>query len=154
MPCLHCLAIYRLLWTEAWRGRLVQLDFSAAFDRVSHGGVLYQFLFIVSEFLGDRQHRMRLDGKVCASVDVVSGLPRGSSVSEPLSFTFYTSEFFHIVENHIVGFADDTTIYVNIPGQFSQPQVMESLNQDLAALNSWCLKWHMRSTLRKQNHGG
>ena len=65
--------------------RLVQLDFSPAFHRVSHRGLLYrlrskgvggQFLSIVSELLSDRRQRMRLDGKVSASVDVVSGVLR------------------------------------------------------------------------------
>ena len=32
------------------------------------------FLSIVSEFLSDKRQRVRLDGKVSASVDVVSGV--------------------------------------------------------------------------------
>ena len=59
---------------------LVQLVFSAVFVRVSHCGLLHklrsigvgrQFLFIISKFLSDRRQRVRLDGKVSASVDVV-----------------------------------------------------------------------------------
>ena len=55
--------------------RLVQLNFSASFDRVTHCGLLYklrsigvggQFFFIVSEFFSDRRQRVRLDGKVIA----------------------------------------------------------------------------------------
>ena len=55
-------------------GRLVQLDFSAAFDRVSHRGMLHklrsicvgeQFLFVVSS---DRRQRVRLEGKVSVLV--------------------------------------------------------------------------------------
>ena len=61
-------------------GRLVQLDLSAAFDRVNHRCLLHklrsigvggQFLSIVLEFLIDRKQRMRLDGRVSESVDVV-----------------------------------------------------------------------------------
>ena len=64
--------------------RLVQLDFSAAFDRVSHCGLVFklrstgvggQFLSIVSKFLSYRRQRVRLDSKVSASVNVVSGVP-------------------------------------------------------------------------------
>ena len=67
--------------------RLVQLNFSTAFDRVSHRGLLYklrtigvqaQFLSVVSELLSDRRQRVRLDGTVSASVNVVSGVPQGS----------------------------------------------------------------------------
>ena len=35
-------------------------------------------------------------------------------------------------------------IYAVIPKSLSPPKVMESVNQDLIAINSWCLKWHMR----------
>ena len=63
-------------------GRLLQLDFSAEFGRVSYCDLLYklrsigigeQFLFIVSEFLSDRRQRVRLDCKVSDSVKVISG---------------------------------------------------------------------------------
>ena len=66
-------------------GRLVHLDLSVAFDRVSHRGLLYklrsvgvceQFLSIMSELPSDRRQRVRLSGKVSASVDMVSGVPR------------------------------------------------------------------------------
>ena len=36
------------------------------------------FLSIVSDFLSVRRHRVHLDGKVSAPVDVVSGVPQGS----------------------------------------------------------------------------
>ena len=105
------------------KGRLVQLNFSAEFDRVSHRGLLYklksigvrrQFLSIVSEFHCDRRQRVRLDVKVCESFDVVSEMLQGS-VLEPLLFMLYTSDLFRVVGSHIVGYADDTTIYVVIP---------------------------------------
>ena len=93
------------------KGRLVKLDFSAAFDRVSPGGLLYklrsvgvggQFLAIVSEFHSDRRQHVRLDGKIRASVNVVSKVYQGSDL-EPLLLILYTSELFHIARNHIVG---------------------------------------------------
>ena len=62
------------------------MDFSAALDRLSHFCLLYKlrsigdggqlFLSTVSEFLSDRRQCVRLEGKVNASVDVVSGVPR------------------------------------------------------------------------------
>ena len=62
------------------KGRLVQLDFSAAFNKVSQQSLLYklgsigvggQFLLIVSKILIGRRQRERLNGKVSASVNVV-----------------------------------------------------------------------------------
>ena len=139
------------------KGGLDQLNFSAAFHRLSYRCLLYklrstgvgeQFLFIVFEFLSDRRRRVCLEGKVSASVNVVSAVAHGS-VLGPLLFTFYTSELFHIVRSHIVGYADNTTFYAIIPRPILCPQVMESLNQDLAAINSWCLKWHVRRNSKK-----
>ena len=112
-------------------GRFVQVDFSAAFDRVNHCGMLYklisigvggQFLFIVSEFLSDRRQRVSLDGKVSASVNGISGLPQGS-VLGTLLFILYTSELFRNVGSNIVGHADDTTINAVIPSPLLRPQV-------------------------------
>ena len=134
------------------------MDFSTAVDRISHRGLLYklrsiigvggQFLFIVSVFLSDRRQRVRLNGKVSESVAVVSGVPQGS-ILRAILFILYTSELFHIVGNHIVGYEDDTTIYTVIHGPLLRSQVMESLNQDLSVINSWCLKWHMRLNIKK-----
>ena len=91
--------------------KLVQLDFSAVMDRVSHSAMLYtlsyvgvggQFLSIVLEFISDRRQHVRLDGKVSASVDVASEVPQGN-VLRPLLFLLYTSELFRIIGNYIVG---------------------------------------------------
>ena len=82
---------------------------------------------------------------------VVSGVPQGS-VLELLLFILCTSELFHIVGNHVVGHAEDTTIYAVIPRPLSHSQVMELLNQDLAAINSRYLKWHMRLNAKKTKH--
>ena len=69
------------------KGRLVQLVFLAAFDRVNYHGLLYklrsigvagQFLTIVSKFLSDRRQRVRLNTKVRALVNVVLILLQGS----------------------------------------------------------------------------
>ena len=52
----------------------------------------------------------------------------------------YNSVLFHIVVNHMVDYANDTTIYAVIPIRLSRPQVMESLNQNVVEIHSWCLK--------------
>ena len=82
------------------------------------------------------------------SVDVVPGVPQ-AIILELLLFLLYISELFHIVGNYTVGYANNTTIHATIPRPLSHPQVMESLNQDLAAIDCWCLKWHMRLYSKK-----
>ena len=101
--------------------------------KLSSIGIGRQFLFIVSEYFSDRWQRVGLDGKVSASVSVISGVSQGS-VLGPLLFILYTSELFHIVANHIGGYVDDTTIYAVIARQLSRPQVMESGDQNLTHL--------------------
>ena len=71
------------------------------------------------------------------------------SILGPLLFVLYTSQLFHIVNNHMVNHADDTAIYAFIPRPLSRHQVIESLNQDLVAIHSWCLKWQMRLNTKK-----
>ena len=104
-------------------GRLVRLNFSAAFDRISHCDLLYklmwicfggQFLSIVSGLIGPRKQCVRLAGKVSASVYVVSGVLQGRFLGQML-FILYTSELSHVVGNHIVGYAEDTKICEIIP---------------------------------------
>ena len=75
---------------------------------------------IVSEFLTDRRQRVRVDGKVSVSVNVVSGVAQGS-VLRLLLCILYTSEFYHIVWNDIAGYAADSTIYSAISRPLSRP---------------------------------
>ena len=133
------------------------MNFLAEFDRVSHRRLLCmlrsirvgrQFLSIVSEVLSDRMQCVCLDGKIRASVNVVLGTPQNRVLGR-LLFILFTSELFPIVWNHILGYADYTTIYAVIHRPLSRPQVIKSLNQDFAAINSWCLKWYMRLDPKK-----
>ena len=64
---------------------------------------------------------MRLDGKVSALVDVASREHQGSVLGQ-LLIILYTSELFHIVGNHIVGYADDTAIYAIIARPLLRPK--------------------------------
>ena len=61
---------------------IVQIDFSAAFDRVNHCGLLYKlenagvggkFLKIIEEYLSSRTQRVIIDGQSSDPVHVVSG---------------------------------------------------------------------------------
>ena len=77
----------------------MQIDFSAAFDRVNHQAILNMFgsvgvggsvLSILAQFLSNRSQYVMADGCRSKLVDVVSGVPLGS-VLGPLLFLLYTS---------------------------------------------------------------
>ena len=97
---------------------IVQLDFNAAFDRVSHSGVLFKLksigvggsmLSICREFLSNRRQRVVVDGATSEWIPIVSGVSQGS-VLRPLLFIHYTSEMFELVENRLYAYADDSTL--------------------------------------------
>ena len=67
--------------------RVVQLDFSAAFDCVNHFGLIYKMksvgvggpvLSALEQFLSSRRHTVCVDCGVSGWSDVVSGVPQGS----------------------------------------------------------------------------
>ena len=52
------------------------------------------------------------------------------SVLGPLLFIMYTSELFSILENKLIGYANDSTLSV-VPSPCVRVKVAESLNRDL-----------------------
>ena len=64
--------------------RIVQIDISAAFDRVNHLGILYKLcslgiggsvLSTLTQFLSNRSQHVMMDGCRNKLVNVVSGVP-------------------------------------------------------------------------------
>ena len=74
-----------------------QLDFSAAFDRMSHSGLLLNLktigvgdsvlLSICTEFLSDHRQKIVVDGAASEWIPIISGVPQGS-VLGPLCFSY------------------------------------------------------------------
>ena len=100
--------------------RIVQIDFSAAFCRVSHQGFLYKLCSAgigdttLTQFLSNRSQQVMVDGCRSKLVNVVSRVPQGCILGQ---FLLYTSEIFSILENKLIGYADDSTlIAVVLPG--------------------------------------
>ena len=82
--------------------RIVQIDFSVAFDRVNHLGSLYKLcsvgiggsvLSILTQFLSNRSQQVMVNGCRSKLVNVGSGVPQGSVLGQLLYF-LYTSELF------------------------------------------------------------
>ena len=83
----------------------MQIDFSAAFDRVNHLGSIGSALWVL-KVLSNRSQHIMVDGCWSKLVDVASGVPQGS-VLGPLFLLLYISELFSILENKVMGYADD-----------------------------------------------
>ena len=103
--------------------RIVQIDFSAAFDRVNNLGILCKLcsvgiggsvLSILTQFLSNRSQQVMVDGCQIKLVNIVTGAPQGS-VLGPLLYLPYTSELFSILENKLIGYADDSILIAVVP---------------------------------------
>ena len=78
--------------------RIVQIDFSAAFDRVNHQGILYKLcsvgiggsvLSILTQFLSNQSQHVMVDGSRSKLVNVVPGVGRYCSSYTPRSFFLF-----------------------------------------------------------------
>ena len=64
-------------------------------------------LFILTQFLSDQSQHDMVDGCRSKLVNVMSGGTQGSVLC-PLLFLLYMSELFSILENKLIGYADDS----------------------------------------------
>ena len=126
-----------------------QLNFSVAFDRVSHSGLLFKLRYICAdgsvlsicrEFLSNRRKRVVVDGAASEWIPIVSGVRQGS-VLGPLLFILYTSEMFELVENSIYSYADDFALLAVVHKLADRLAGAASFNRDLA--QQWCNHWCM-----------
>ena len=137
--------------------RIVQIDFSAAFDRVNHLGILNKLcsvgiggsvLSILTQFLSNRSQQVMVYSCRIKLVNVVSGVPQGS-VFGPLLFLLFTSELFSILENKLIGYADDSTLMAVVPSPGLRVAVAESLIRDVCMVSEWCDLWWMELNASK-----
>ena len=137
--------------------RIVQIDFSATFDRVNHHGILYRLcsvgiggsvLSILTQFLSNQSQHVMVDGCRSKLDDVVSGVPQGS-VFGLLFFLLYTSELFSILENNLISYAVDSTLMGVVPSRGITVTISESLIYDLGRVNELCDLWGVKLNARK-----
>ena len=81
-------------------------------------------------------------------VNVVSGVHQGSILS-PLLFLLYTLELFSILENKLIGYADDSTLMAVVPSPGVRVEVAVSLIRDLGRVSEWCDLWGMKLNASK-----
>lgn len=127
----------------------VLLDFSKAFDKVDHEGLIFKLenlgvrhslLFWIKSFLIGREQRVLVDGKQSSSKPVLSGVPQGT-VLGPLLFLIYINDISNKLSpgTSIRLFADDSLLYRRI----NNPSDSVILQNDLNKLQSWEQEWKM-----------
>ena len=79
-------------------------------------GIGGSVLSVLTQFLSNRSQFVLVDGCRSKLVNVVSGVPQ-VSVLGPLLFLLYTSELLSVLENKLIGYADDSTLMAVVPSQ-------------------------------------
>ena len=126
---------------------LVLLDFSKAFDKISHQKLLLKLhrygirgptLKWIQAFLSDRTQTVVIDNEKSATVPVTSRVPQGS-VLGPILFLIYINDLPDKTRSKVRLFADYTAIYLAV----SSLEDAQILQRDLDRLHLWELDWDM-----------
>ena len=98
--------------------RVVCLDFAKAFDKIHHkrlvnylyeSGLSGSFMLWLHDYLTDRRMRVRFNGSLGPTFEVVSGVPQGS-VLGPYLFASFMGSLNRAVDANMVIYADDVTL--------------------------------------------
>lgn len=127
---------------------LLFIDFSKAFDRVSHVKLLNklysQFFFsrasvkLLQTYLTGRNQVVSVNGTYSQSISILSGIPQGS-VLGPLLFTMFINDLPTILKScKIHMFADDVQLYLSA-SNLDVPTMARLINKDLERLYQWTL---------------
>ena len=71
----------------------------------------------------------------------------------PLLFLLYTSEVCYILENKLIGYADNSysPLIAVVPFPGVRVSVVESLSRDLVKVSEWCDRFGMKLNASKSN---
>lgn len=123
---------------------IIMLDFSKAFDVVSHQILIdklcaiqtpSQMIRLLSSYLSNRTQRVGLNNSLSRPKKITHGVPQGSILG-PLLFAIYINDLLALPISSVVhAFADDTTLYY---AHTDPDTVISTLNEDLATVRDWC----------------
>ena len=126
----------------------IVMDFSKAFDKVSHDRLLYKLARAgvdpvatrwIKSFLTGRSQRVVINGDESSNAPVTSGVPQGS-VLGPILFLIFIDDLPQYTKSSKVRlFADDTIVYLTI----SSIDDCHKLQEDMNGLEIWESDWLM-----------
>ena len=143
--CINFITIYHSILHHS--AQLYNVDF----DRMGHSCPLFRFrslgvsgslLSICTEFLSNRRQRVKVNGAASEWIPIISGVPQGSELG-PLLFILYSSEMYHLFENRLSAYSDDSTLLAIIRKPADRPAGATSLNRDVDTIHEWCNHWCM-----------
>ncbi len=132
---------------------VILLDFSKAFDKVSHPkllqklsyyGIRGQSLDWIKAFLSHRTQTVAVNGCHSGLADVTSGVPQGS-VLGPLLFLIFINDIAEEITSPLRLFADDSAAYRLIRSAADHA----TLQHDLDTLSKWARDWQMEFNVQK-----
>jgi len=132
------------------------LDFSKAFDKVSHNRLLSKLSHYgikgsiydwIKDFLLGRKQQVVLGNAYSSPCNVLSGVPQGS-VLGPLLFIIYINDLPASISSKIRLYADDVILYRAILS--NEDAII--LQNDLNKLVGWAATWLMSLNLDKCEH--
>ena len=129
---------------------MILLDFSKAFDKVSHRqklkfyGVRGNILDWITSFLIRRTQNVACGGCTSTPSNVLSGMPQGS-VLGPLLFLVYIYDITQELSSICHLYADDCILYRRIDSFTG----VRALQNDLKLLELWEKKWKMSFNIDK-----
>lgn len=122
----------------------VYLDFSKAFDKVSHPKLIRKLTMVgihprivawIREFISGRTMMVRLNNTFSSSRSVLSGVPQGGVLS-PVLFNIYTYELPSLITSSgvkCIAFADDIKLYQCV----NSSSDCETLQHTISMVQKW-----------------
>lgn len=132
---------------------VIFLDFSKAFDRVSHTKLLLKLNHLlgdgpifqwITNYLTDRHQYVQYGNHTSDLAPVLSGVPQGS-VLAPVLFLIYINDITNYADVKLRLFADDCVLYNEIRHHDDQVKLSNSLNK----IAQWCADWQMTINIDK-----
>ena len=155
---LECLNDWTLTVQRKKAVTVAYIDFSRAFDSVSHNkllaklhsyGIRGEILLWLEHFFKIRTHQTRVGDCLSDEATLISGVIQGSGIG-PVSFLIFVDELAKILERHGVVvklFADDVKVYLEICNTDDATKLQMALD----LITNWSDEWQLGLSIGKCN---